>query len=75
VGSSTRERIVHGDDLLYRFFQEIFEGDTGLADWLPQRMLGSMAIWLPLDVYHEWPVLLPGSFEIQRGAAIEARDA
>ena len=55
----TGPRLVHGDDLLYRFFQDLFLEDTELARTMPTRMLSTMAIWFPLDVYHDFPVLLP----------------
>lgn len=59
MGKQNKKRQVNGDDLLYRFFQDLFEDDDDLAARLPPRMLASMAIWLPLDVYYDWPVLLP----------------
>ena len=59
MGKQSKKRQVNGDDLLYRFFQDLFEDDDDLAARLPLRMLASMAIWLPLDVYYDWPVLLP----------------
>jgi len=52
-------RTVNGDDLLYRFFVDLFEEDSTLAAELPARMLATMGIWFPLDVYYSWPVLLP----------------
>ena len=52
-------RTINGDDLLYRFFVDLFAEDTELAAELPARMLATMGIWLPLEVYHEWPILLP----------------
>lgn len=59
VAKRSQKRQINGDDLLYRFFQDLFEDDDDLAARLPLRMLASMAIWLPLDIYYEWPVLLP----------------
>jgi hypothetical protein len=59
VGKPGSLRVVHGDDLLYRFFQELFVDDADLAKRLAVRMVASMGIWFPLDVYREWPVLLP----------------
>ena len=53
------QRRVNGDDLLYRFFADLFDEDSALASELPARMLGTMGIWFPLDVYYDWPVLLP----------------
>jgi hypothetical protein len=54
-----RRKIVHGDDLLYRFFHETINSDSGEYARLAEQLLTTMAIWLPLDVYSEWPVLLP----------------
>ncbi len=54
-----RQRVVHGDDLLYRFLHEVLGKEPELFAKVPQLMIESMAIWLPLDVYYEWPVLLP----------------
>lgn len=52
-------KVVHGDDLLYRFFLDVLATQPELFAKVPKLMLESMAIWLPLDVYYEWPVLLP----------------
>lgn len=59
VAKTANQRLVHGDDLLYRFFLDLFEDDSELAARLPIRMLANMGIWLPLNVYHDWPVMLP----------------
>jgi len=53
------QRRVNGDDLLYRFFADLFDEDSALASELPPRMLATMGIWFPLNVYYDWPVLLP----------------
>lgn len=55
----TKRRVVHGDDLLYRFLTDLFADDTGAYGQVPQLMLVSMGIWLPRDVYAKFPVLLP----------------
>jgi hypothetical protein len=55
----TQRRVVHGDDLLYRFFQDALRSEPQLFATVPQLLITSMAIWLPLDVYERWPVLLP----------------
>ena len=52
-------KIVHGDDLLYRFFGSLIEDRPDLADEVLLRMYTSMGIWFPLDVYHRLPVMLP----------------
>lgn len=54
-----RPRVVHGDDLLYRFFQDVLARDESLAEKVPRLLIEAAAIWLPLDVYEQWPVLLP----------------
>lgn len=53
------QRRVNGDDLLYRFFADLFDEDSALASELPPRMLATMGIWFPRNVYYDWPVLLP----------------
>jgi hypothetical protein len=53
------ERIIHGDDLLYRFFQEALRSNPELFAAVPQLLITTMALWLPLDTYERWPVLLP----------------
>jgi hypothetical protein len=50
---------VHGDDLLYRFFRDLFAEDPEQAGHLAQRLLESTAIWFPLSFYAVHPVLLP----------------
>lgn len=52
-------KVVHGDDLLYRFFQSLLEDRPDLAPELLGRMYCTMGVWFPLDVYHDYPVLLP----------------
>ena len=59
MAKATKQRLVHGDDLLYRFFLDLFADDSDLAQRLPTQMLATMGIWLPLGVYHDWPIMLP----------------
>ena len=59
MAKGPNQRGVHGDDLLYRFFNDLFLEDSELAEQLPVRMIASMGIWLPLEIYYEWPVMLP----------------
>lgn len=54
-----RQKVVHGDDLLYRFFVDLFESEPELIGVVPQLLVQSMAIWLPLDAYRHSPILLP----------------
>jgi hypothetical protein len=51
--------VVHGDDLLYRFFQDALQDSPELFAAVPQLLIKTMGIWLPLDVYERWPVMLP----------------
>jgi hypothetical protein len=57
--SRARGKVVHGDDLLYRFFQDLLVQDPDLAARMPQLLLMAMGVWLPLDAYERWPLLLP----------------
>ena len=52
-------KVIHGDDLLYRFFLDLFTAEPDLFAVIPQLLVETMAIWLPLDVYRHNPVLLP----------------
>jgi hypothetical protein len=58
VAPGTR-RTIQGDDLLYRFFRDLFSDDAELAERLATRMVCAMGVWLPLDVYEKFPILLP----------------
>jgi hypothetical protein len=53
------QRVVHGDDLLYRFFQDALRDHPELFSAVPQLLVTTMGIWLPLDAYQRWPVMLP----------------
>jgi hypothetical protein len=53
------QKVVHGDDLLYRFFLDLFTAEPEPFARVPRLLIESMAIWLPLDVYERFPVLLP----------------
>lgn len=55
----TAKKIVHGDDLLYRFFQDALQSRPELFAAVPLLLITTMGIWLPLDAYERWPVLLP----------------
>jgi hypothetical protein len=50
---------VNGDDLLYRFFQDALSRYPEIFMRLPQLLITATSVWLPLDVYRRWPVLLP----------------
>jgi hypothetical protein len=55
----TTAKVVHGDDLLYRFFQVALRDRPELFAAVPQMLVTAMAIWLPLDTYFRWPIVLP----------------
>jgi hypothetical protein len=52
-------KIVHGDDLLYRFFRDGFDRYPQFFAKVPELLVSVMGIWLPLDAYERWPILLP----------------
>ena len=52
-------KLVHGDDLLYRFFQDALQKEPELFAKVPKMMLEAMGIWFPRSIYHDLPVLLP----------------
>lgn len=52
-------RVVHGDDLLYRFFQDALRTRPELFAAVPQLLITATSLWLPLDAYKCWPILLP----------------
>jgi hypothetical protein len=54
-----KPRQINGDDLLYRFFDELFREDDPALAHMPVRMLRTMGVWLPHDIYGSWPILLP----------------
>ncbi len=49
----------NGDDLLYRFFQQVLADEPELMARVPHLLATTMGVWLPVDVYREFPVLLP----------------
>lgn len=51
-------RVIHGDDLIYRFLRDLFTDDESFAE-VARSLLAATAIWFPLSVYEESPVLLP----------------
>lgn len=57
VGKSVK--VVHGDDLLYRFFRSLLTDQPEVAPNFLSRMYSTMGIWFPTDVYYSFPVLLP----------------
>lgn len=53
------KRLVHGDDLLYGFLNDLLERDSERYSEIPSLLLREMGVWLPLDIYYRIPVLLP----------------
>lgn len=51
--------VVHGDDLLYRFMRGLLSENDPHLSHIPESMVRTMAIWLPVDVYEQLPILLP----------------
>jgi hypothetical protein len=59
-GSRSRsKRLVRGDDLLYRFFQELLTTRADLAAEISQLLITTMGVWFPIEAYRRWPILLP----------------
>lgn len=52
-------REIKGDDLLYRFFNEVLPSHPQLFEKIPRLLVVSMGIWFPKSLYQEMPVLLP----------------
>jgi hypothetical protein len=50
---------IKGDDLLYRFFNEVLPSHPLLFEKIPRLLVLSMGIWFPKSLYQEMPVLLP----------------
>ena len=50
---------IKGDDLLYRFFNEVLPSEPELFEKIPRLLVISMAVWFPKSVYQRMPVLLP----------------
>ena len=56
---SPPRRVVHGDDLLYEFFQNVLREDDPSFAGVPQLLLETMGVWWPVELFQEMPVLLP----------------
>jgi len=52
-------REIKGDDLLYRFFNEVLPSHPQLFEKIPRLLVVSMGVWFPKSLYQEMPVLLP----------------
>jgi len=53
------KKLVHGDDLLYRFFLNLSDAEPDRFTAIAQSFVESMGIWLPVEVYQRSPVLRP----------------
>lgn len=56
---TAKHKTVHGDDLLYRFFRDLFDSEPAQASQLAQHLIEATGIWFPVSLYGSWPVLLP----------------
>ena len=59
TGTTKSARIVHGDDLLYRFLRDMLSEKDEHFRAVPKLMIQAMGVWFPCEVYREFPVLLP----------------
>lgn len=60
VGVAPTAKVVHGDDLIYRFLRDLFATDAeGTYGEVPQVLLAATAIWFPPSLYAKLPVLVP----------------
>lgn len=50
---------LNGDDLIYRFLQNLLETDSDVAEAVTDLVVRSTSVWFPTHVYAELPVLLP----------------
>ena len=50
---------VNGDNLLYRLFLNLLDGDDAVSAPLIDAMIRATAIWFPPQIYSQLPVLLP----------------
>jgi hypothetical protein len=55
----TEQRIIHGDDLLYRFFQSALAREPELYAKMPGLLIQTMSVWFPVDIYRAVPILIP----------------
>ena len=55
----TERRVIHGDDLLYRFFQTALAREPELFARVPNLLVQTLAVWLPTTLYRICPVLIP----------------
>jgi hypothetical protein len=51
-------KVIHGDDLIYRFLRDLFTDEKSFGD-VARTLLAATAIWFPPSVYRVLPVLVP----------------
>lgn len=56
---AAKPKVVHGDDLIYRFLRDLFTDDEGEYGAVPRALLAATGIWFPTSVYQTNPVLAP----------------
>lgn len=50
---------MHGDDLLYRFFDSGLKTDPEIFELVSVKLVTAVSVWLPLAAYRSWPILMP----------------
>lgn len=55
----TKPKLIHGDDLIYRFLRDMFTDDHGVYGEVPRALLAATAVWLPPSVYRSHALLAP----------------
>ena len=57
---SRRTKPIEGNDLLYHFFQKtLLDEDAEQFQSLTTRLVVSLGVWLPLEAYRRYPLLVP----------------
>ena len=51
-------KVIHGDDLIYRFLRDLFTDEESFGE-VARALLAATAIWFPPSVYQSIPVLVP----------------
>jgi len=54
-----KAKLVHGDDLIYRFLRDLLTDEEGEYGAVPRALLAATGVWFPLPVYRTQPVLAP----------------
>lgn len=57
---AANRKVIHGDDLIYRFLRDLFANDPDRRFGAVARsLIAATAIWFPIDLYSTLPVLTP----------------